>query len=156
MAANIKDDHPTFHVPASRVLKVLSRLRELHNDMTILQAMIFFRIAAEPGVTQRTVWRELDTYDSVASRGVAVLSSAGVKGAHGRKTEPLHLIELRENPDDRRERMLYLTRKGRTLMEDIIRDLDMAERPTRTRSSSLRQSPAHSVRAEDDKLVKVT
>ena len=93
--------------------------------MTILQAMIFFRIASEPGVTQRTVWREFDTYDSVLSRGVAVLSSAGVRGASGRRTEPLHLVELRENPEDRREKLLYLTAKGRTLMEKVIQDLQL-------------------------------
>lgn len=117
-----------FHVPANRMLKALSRLRAMHGDMTILQAMIFFRIAAEPGVTQRTVWREFDTYDSVLSRGVAVLSHAGVKGAGGKRSEPLYLVEVRENPDDRREKLLYLSEKGRTLMQDIISDLNSSQR----------------------------
>jgi hypothetical protein len=48
--------------------------------MTILQAMFLMRIAAEPGVTQSTLWDEFDTFDSVASRAIAVLGSAGVRG----------------------------------------------------------------------------
>ena len=125
-----KDD-TAFHIPATRVVKALSRLREMHGDMTILQAMMFFRIASEPGVTQSTLWRELDTYDSVASRSVAILSSYGVKvrdpktGAVARETKPLNLIEVRENPENRREKGLSLTNKGRKLMQDIISDLGL-------------------------------
>ncbi len=119
------DRDVAYSVPASRMFKFLSRLRQMHGDMTILQAMIFFRIAMEPGVTQRRVWEDLDTFDSVASRGVSVLSYAGLKNASGNRTEPLHLVEVRENPADRREKLLFLTNKGRTLVEDCMKDLGM-------------------------------
>ena len=69
---------------------MLSRLCQLHNDMTILQAMFFVRIAAEPGVTQSKLWDEFDTFDLVASRAIAVLGSAGVRGglnARGERRE---------------------------------------------------------------------
>jgi DNA-binding MarR family transcriptional regulator len=86
------------------------------------------RIAAEPGVTQSTLWDEFDTFDSVASRAIAVLGSAGVRGglkADGqrRETKGLRLIELVEDPEDRRYKRLYLSAKGCTLMEDIANDL---------------------------------
>jgi DNA-binding MarR family transcriptional regulator len=118
----------TFLVPATRLGKVLSRLRQLHNDMTILQAMFFIRIAAEPGVTQSKLWDEFDTFDSVASRAVSVLGSAGVRGglkANGerRETKGLELIELVEDPEDRRFKRLYLSARGHTLMADIANDL---------------------------------
>ncbi|RPJ39179.1 MAG: hypothetical protein EHM35_02955 [Planctomycetaceae bacterium] len=118
----------SFAVPATRMGRVLSRLRQLHNDMTILQAMFFMRIAAEPGVTQNKLWTEFDTFDSVASRAIAVLGSAGVRGglnAQGerRETKGLKLIELVEDPQDRRFKRLYLSARGRTLMADITNDL---------------------------------
>src|SRR5262245_36765321 len=104
----------TFLVPATRLGKVLSRLRQLHNDMTILQAMFFVRVAAEPGVTQSKLWDEFDTFDSVASCAIAVLGSAGVRGglnAKGerRETKGLGLKELVEDPKDRCFKRLYLS-----------------------------------------------
>lgn len=99
---------------AGRQLRVLRRLRDLHPDMTVLQAMALFAVAYTPGITQRALYDYLGTTDSTASRTVAILSDIG-----GRATEPLNLIEMRVNPNDRRERQTYLTPLGQRLMDDV-------------------------------------
>jgi DNA-binding MarR family transcriptional regulator len=105
-------------MPATRLVKVLQRLRDLHADMTVLQVQFLLWIAANPGENQRALLTALDVSDSVASRNLAILSEYGVRG-----TEGLALVEMRMNPTDRRAKLLYLTRKGRSLLEDIVSDL---------------------------------
>lgn len=103
---------------AGRLVKALSRLRERHSDMTVLQAMSLFFIAANPGITQRRLYQSLGTSDSVASRTIAVLTDIGT--AH---TAALNLVTMKLNPEDRRERLLYLSARGERLVDDIAADL---------------------------------
>ena len=103
------------------LIKALGRLRDRHSDMTLQQAMSFFLVAEKPGITQRELYEALGTNDSVASRTVAILSDVG-----SRNTPGLDLVEMRINPEDRRERILRLTPKGRRLMDDIVNDLKTA------------------------------
>jgi DNA-binding MarR family transcriptional regulator len=100
------------------LLKAFRRLRDRHADMTLLQAMCFFTVATKQGITQRALYEELSASDSAASRILAVLSDIG-----DRKTAGLDLVSMRVNPNDRRERLLYLTPKGRRLIDDIAADL---------------------------------
>lgn len=104
-------------------LRVLRRLRDLHPDMTILQAMFLFAVATNPGASQRHIYTLIGTTDSSAARTFAILSDIG-----GRRSRPLHLIEQRVNPLDRRERNLYLTPRGRRLMDDMLRDFERGGR----------------------------
>lgn len=99
------------------LVRALGRLRDRHADMTLQQAMTFFLVAQNPGITQRAIYETLGTNDSVASRTVAILSDVG-----SRNTPGLDLIEVKINPQDRRERILRLTPKGKRLMDDIVAD----------------------------------
>ena len=96
----------------------LSRLRDIHPDMTVLQAQMLFVIACHEGLSQRECYSLVGTNDSTASRVLAILSDIG-----GRSVAPMHLVAVRVNPEDRRERVLSLTRKGNNLLKDIQRDL---------------------------------
>ena len=107
-----------FRTGASRLLTVLKRLRDVHPDMTLLQASYLLHVAANPGVTQRATYEALDSNDSIGSRTLAMLSDIG-----GRNVPALDLIAMTINPMDRRERLLDLTPKGRRLMADLMRDL---------------------------------
>jgi DNA-binding MarR family transcriptional regulator len=108
---------------AGRMIQALRRLRDLHPDMTLLQCMFFLQVAANPGASQRSVYTALDTNDSNGSRTLAILSDIG-----GRASPPLDLVTMTVNPMDRRERLLDLSPKGRRLMDDITRDLGLADR----------------------------
>lgn len=107
-----------YFIESVALVKALSRLRDLYSDMTILQAMCFLIVAGRPGIAQRELYRELGTTDSAASRVVALLSDVGSRSGVG-----LDLIETRIDPEDRRNRILTLTRRGERLIEDIARDI---------------------------------
>ena len=100
-------------IPASKLIRALGRLREIHHAMTVLQVQHFLHIAANPGITQSRICQDLDSND--AARTLGLLSEYGDPG--------LELIKMKLNPDDPRERFLYLTLKGRHLMDDIVKDL---------------------------------
>jgi DNA-binding MarR family transcriptional regulator len=87
--------------------------------MTLLQAMFFLVVAANPGLPQRRAYELLDTNDSNAARTIAILSDIG-----GRTIEPLDLIKVSIDPLDRRQRLLHLSPKGKELMMTIVGDLD--------------------------------
>jgi DNA-binding MarR family transcriptional regulator len=108
---------------AARMTRAMRRLRDLHPDMTLLQAMFFLSVAANPGASQRDIYALLDTNDSNAARTIAILSDIG-----GRRSAPLDLIKVSIDPLDRRQRMLDLTPKGRRLMDDIAADIEGSKR----------------------------
>jgi DNA-binding MarR family transcriptional regulator len=112
-----QDQNP-FEGAATALIKVLARLRDRHADMTLQQAMFLFYVAQRPGITQREVYEALGSSDSVASRTLAILSDVGLRNVAG-----LELVEMKVNPQDRRERFLSLSPKGKRLMDDILSDL---------------------------------
>lgn len=116
------NDARDFKMPlGASLVRALARLRDLHADMTITQIMALFMIAERPGITQRDLHVVLGTTDSASSRIVALLSEIG-----SRNLEGLHLVEMKVNVQDRRERHLYLTPKGRRICEDITNDIKRA------------------------------
>lgn len=100
---------------ASGLAEALARVRDLYPDMTVAQLEMFLRFAATPGASQTEVRAAMGAFsDSRASRTVAILGSAG-----DRKTQPLHLLEAAEDPRNRNYKRVFLTAKGRRLVEDI-------------------------------------
>jgi DNA-binding MarR family transcriptional regulator len=78
-------------------------------------------VVAKPGVSQRDILGSIGVSTSSVSRTLAVLSELG-----DRKTDGLELIKMEINPEDRRERLVHLSPKGRRLMEDLMNDLQRA------------------------------
>jgi DNA-binding MarR family transcriptional regulator len=99
----------------------LRRLREVYPDMTILQAMAFFYVAGNEGVPQKQVREHLEAgADSTASRILGMLADVGFRGTAG-----VGLLVFKNNPHDRRERLMYLSPKGKRLMASIMSDLSI-------------------------------
>lgn len=96
------------------VARILGALRELHDDMTVLQAQALFHVAHNPGITQRELIKLIGSATSTASRTIGLLSEFGSRGTPG-----LHLIRMEVNLQDRRERNCYLTDKGERLMRRL-------------------------------------
>jgi DNA-binding MarR family transcriptional regulator len=114
--ANDNSTEEAFQIKSGRLIEAMRLLRQHHPDMTALQAMFLFQVAATPGITQRVMSDILDTPNSGnATRTIAILSDIG-----GRTVKGLGLVEMRINPEDRRERLHYLTAKGRRLINDIL------------------------------------
>lgn len=96
-----------------KLMKALTRLRDLHEAMTIWQAASFIQVVIDEGIRQDELYRRLDMADSSASRTIALLSDVGARGTAG-----LDLIKVQID-DDRRYRRIYLTPKGRRLATSL-------------------------------------
>jgi DNA-binding MarR family transcriptional regulator len=103
---------------AKRLSRVTERLLDHHKDMTLIQALVLFRVAEKPGISQRDLYKYLGLNDSTVSRTLAILSDVG-----GRQAPPLNLVDVRISPEDRRERLLDLTPKGKRFLDDIATTL---------------------------------
>lgn len=114
-------DHPAYNPhrhEAARLLRILGRLREHYADMTLVQAMVFLSIAAQPDQLQREIHKPLGISSSLVSRVVAHLGEFGDRHGEG----AMHLVESYATLTDRRGKFLRLTGKGHELMAAICRD----------------------------------
>jgi DNA-binding MarR family transcriptional regulator len=110
--------NPFFSV-SGRFFAALSRLKSLHGEMTVLQAICLFYIAQNKQVSQQSLCQDVGIKSGVATRTVTVLARPG----RGRLPS-LCLVEVIEDPKDHRHHLLSLTPRGRRLLEEILRDFD--------------------------------
>ena len=104
---------------ASKLYRAAFRLRDIHPDFTVSQLQLLCLVAETPGIIQAEVFQRLGQTDSAVSRNIALLTDIGTRYRDG-----LELIEVKVNPNDRRARLLSLTRKGKRLFEDIEGDFN--------------------------------
>jgi DNA-binding MarR family transcriptional regulator len=107
----------------ARIARVLERLKDVHPEMSVRQALALLWIAAHPGVKQHELRGLLSpggrpAADGMISRVLAILSEVGAGGITG-----LALVDMTLNRNDRREKLLTLSPKGRRLIEGCLRDL---------------------------------
>lgn len=105
---------------ARRLLKVMTRLRDLHAPMTLQQAMALMLIASQQGQPQKAIADWFDISDGLASRHAQLLSDVGLDDYPG-----LDLVAMKSGAD-RRHRLLFLTNKGRRFLDDVGADLGLA------------------------------
>jgi len=100
------------------IFNLITAFRRLEPDMPMTQAICFVWVALNEGRTQVELRQALDMPSATSSRNLAALSKVHRLGKPG-----LDLIEWVENPEDRRAKMLYLTKRGKhvaaTLMDTI-------------------------------------
>lgn len=97
------------------IFQIMSILRDLDADMPINQATCFCWIVLNEGRTQVELRQDLEMASSTSSRSLAALSKVHRLGKPG-----LDLIEWVENPEDRRAKLLFLSTRGRRLVEQLI------------------------------------
>lgn len=98
------------------LILVVEEFRKLDPEIQAQTVMTFLMVAEKPGISMKTMQDSLGIARSTMSRNVAYLSShktaAGKKG-HG-------LLESREDPEDRKQKLVYLTSKGRAVMASLL------------------------------------
>ncbi len=111
-----------------KLADVMQRLRHVHPDFSAAQIEIFLRFAGWTAMkdndyqaypTQSDITRIMDLNDSTLSRNTAILAEFGNRNVTG-----LRLISVRENPTNRREKVVFLTAKGKQLVKDIVTTLE--------------------------------
>ena len=111
---------PVRAAPAPRrrdtVLAALEAFRGLHAQVCVTQIVAFLYICENEGINLKELAFVCGATDATASRTARGLSHPDAPGS---LSPALGLVELRENPEDGRGRLLYLTDKGRAMRERI-------------------------------------
>jgi DNA-binding MarR family transcriptional regulator len=99
-----------------KLQEAIQLLRELDAEMPAQTAVTFLIVAQEPGISMAELTDRLKIAQSSTSRNVAYLSRwrAYEKPGH-------NLVEARENPQDRRAKVVELTSKGEKLAEALVK-----------------------------------
>lgn len=97
------------------LIQILELFRGYDPDMPIQYALSFLTVARREGMSVGELAEALGIAQSSASRNVAALSRwrAFEKPGHG-------LIESREDPRERRRKILELTPEGRAFLERLV------------------------------------
>lgn len=102
--------------------RVVDRLREEYPRMELGQLSIFLKIALHPGRRFQEYKNQVGLSKGALSRNIAALSSESyLKDENGEPKEGISLITWFTDPDDQRNRIASLTRRGKTLTEDLTR-----------------------------------
>ncbi|OUD09342.1 hypothetical protein BVC71_09400 [Marivivens niveibacter] len=97
------------------IFRLLNAFREVDRDIPISTALVFCWVALNEGATQVEMRNTLDMPSATSSRNLAALSKVHRLGKPG-----LDLIEWVENPEDRRAKLFFLSRKGEALLEELL------------------------------------
>lgn len=100
-------------------IEVLKALRDIDAEMPIQTASVFFRVALQPGITMKELSELENISQSSCSRNVAALSKW-----HRLNKLGYDLVEAREDPAERRRKVVFLTHKGTVVMKDILNILE--------------------------------
>lgn len=98
----------------SSVQRILAEFRLLDPELPIQVALLFVLVSLHEGASPTTLEKRLRISRSSISRGAARLSRYGFGSKPG-----LGLIEMREDPMDRRYKRLFLTEAGRRLADKL-------------------------------------
>ena len=96
------------------LIQVLEVLRRLDPDMPIQYVLSFLTVAQNEGLSIRELSERLGIAQSSASRNVAALSRWRGTGKPGHG-----LVLSREDPRERRRKVVTLTAGGRALVEEL-------------------------------------
>jgi DNA-binding MarR family transcriptional regulator len=99
-------------------MQALSRLRDVHPEITALQIQCLLYVAANPGHTQRQLRQAMGLPSSSASRVLSMLGPHGNRGVAAKG-----LINMTPGVEDRREVTQTLSPKGERLLADLFGDL---------------------------------
>jgi DNA-binding MarR family transcriptional regulator len=103
-------------------IELLEHFRALDRELPIQYAVSFLHIAMKDGAISITDLEKLvHLSQSATSRNVQALSKTFKAGVPGH-----NLVEARENIDDRREKLLRLTPRGKQLLGALLRTLAKA------------------------------
>ena len=100
--------------PITKAVLLMEELRKHDPEFPAQQAVAFLALAREEGVTQQKVAALVGASKSAAQRIFDKLSSRGSGNSPG-----LDLIEVRPGLDAR-ERLAYLTPKGRRVVQSLL------------------------------------
>jgi len=95
-------------------------LMDITPYMSIGVQTVFTYVAAHPGCTMSDIIKETGYSQASISRYIHDLSDAGRMKAASERAKGLCLLEIKVNPLNMRERLLYLSIPGAALARELI------------------------------------
>jgi DNA-binding MarR family transcriptional regulator len=106
----------TAEAQRGSVLKTLEYFRARAPDVSLNSIVAFLQICEHEGAALKDIAYICRLTDATASRSVRALAAPETIGA---LPPALGLIEIFQNPDDARGRLVFLTQEGRALRDAI-------------------------------------
>lgn len=100
---------------ARELFRIMEQLRGLDKEMAVQTMTVLLWVSLHEGGLQRELISDLDMPPSSASRNLYALSKTHRLGTPG-----LNLIEWVEDIQDRRQKRIYLTKQGRTVVKNLL------------------------------------
>lgn len=97
-------------------LNVLEEFRKIDPEMPIQMAVVFLNIASDEGLNMTELYKRSGISQSSVSRNVAALSKW-----HRLNKAGHDLVVTKEDPNERRRKVVFLTNKGRILADAIAK-----------------------------------
>ncbi len=113
-------EHGSNDCSTHTFLNMLQMLREIDGEFPLQYGICLAQIAMDEGMSLTALSKKTNLGLSTVSRIVGALSKYRQNG------NPYGLVELKVSPEERRRKELYLSDKGRELMNGISRVLDAA------------------------------
>ena len=96
------------------ILNLLKRFRGLDPEISAQEIALFLKIADNKDISLTALADDLKISQSSVSRNIMKLSEI-----NRHRTEGLGLVETFENPENRREKLVRLTAKGRQFFKNL-------------------------------------
>ena len=110
---------PTAPPSLFNLATVLDIIRQVDEDLTVLRLAILLDIHAHEGTAYHEVGNRLDIRRSSLSRNISRLDTFG----YSQNRKGLGLVHTEEDPENRRQRLCYLTPEGKRLVQRITKTL---------------------------------
>jgi DNA-binding MarR family transcriptional regulator len=98
-----------------KMQRACQTIRKLYPDMPVTSVSVFLDVVLQPGISSRELMQNTGISQSAVSRHMSILGPYNWRGEEG-----LKLIESIEDPEDRRQKISFLTAKGRQLAIDLF------------------------------------
>ena len=98
----------------------VEQFRRYQPDAPVSRVIVFLTVALKPGITMREVEKGLKVSQTTMSRHVAILGTAGFRDPMtGKRERGWGLLEAMRDPEDYRQKRLWLRPKGRKLAKQM-------------------------------------
>lgn len=99
--------------------RAMSEFRKLYADIPVTTVEVFLAVAVNSGISSKDLRDRVGASQSAVSRHLALLGEYSWRGGEG-----MDLIEIVEDPEDRRSKLAFLKPKGQTLAIRLSAILD--------------------------------
>lgn len=100
-------------------LRIFEEFRAIDSDMPLQTAVMYLLVAQNEGLTMADISKQMELAQSTCSRNIAALSKW-----HRLNRPGLDLVVAKEDPVERRRKVVYLTPKGRKFAERLKAIID--------------------------------